>query len=218
MEYNTTRPKILISEYGRKVQEMIQYACTIEDREKRNKVAKFIVSVMAQMHQQQRDTADFRRKLWDHLIIISDFKLDVDNPFPPPQPLTLSTKPTRLDYHDKEIEYRHYGKNISVIIEKAITFDEGPEKEALVSAIANHLKKAFLTWNRESVTDETIEEHLKILSKGRLQLSDDFKLNDTNDILARHKRKKFNERQPESNGNPYKPKKKRRMNNQQNQQ
>ena len=158
---------MIIPEYGRNIQEMILFTCTVEDREKRNKAAKFIVNIMAQMHPQVKDTIDYKRKLWDHMYIISNFQLDVDSPFPPPPPLTLSEKPEKISYHDKEIEFKHYGKNIAMIIEKATEFPEGPEKDALVKAIAIHLKKSYLNWNRESVTDELIEEHLKILSKGR---------------------------------------------------
>jgi hypothetical protein len=190
MDYNTTRPGMIIPEYGRNIQEMILYTCTIEDREKRNRAAKFIVNIMGQMHPQVKDTIDYKRKLWDHMYIISNFTLDVDSPFPPPPPLTLSTKPEKIGYHDKEIEFKHYGKNIALIIEKAAEYAESPEKDALVKAIAIHLKKSYLSWNRESVNDELIEEHLKILSKGRLKLKEDVKLTTTSDLLARNKPKK----------------------------
>ena len=196
MDYNTARPSMIIPEYGRNIQDMINYTCTIEDREKRNKAARFIVNVMGQMHPQVKDSADYKRKLWDHLHIISDFKIDVDAPFPPPPPLTLSTKPEKVSYHDKEIEFRHYGKNIAIIIEKATDYPEGDEKDALVKTIAIHLKKSYLNWNRESVADDLIEEHLRILSKGRLKLKDDVRLTTTNDLLARNKpRKPFRPKQ-----------------------
>jgi hypothetical protein len=199
MEYNTTRPQMVIPEYGRNLQEMIRYTCTIEDREKRNKSARFIVSVMAQMNPHLRDSADYNHKLWDHLHVISEFKLDVDAPYPPPPPLTLSTKPEPLSYHDKDITFRHYGKNISLIIEKAMLYEEGAEKDALVKIIAIHLKKSYLNWNRESVTDELIEEHLRLLSDGKLKLHEDVRLTTTSDLLARNKpRKPF---RPKVNGN-----------------
>ena len=199
MEYNTTRGPLLISEYGRNIQKMIDYITTIEDREKRTKAAKFIVNVMSQMHPQVRDTVDYKHKLWDHLFFMSDFHLDVDPPYPPPPPLTLSTKPERIPYHNKEIQFRHYGKNIALIIEKATEYEEGPEKDALVKTIANHLKKSYLNWNRESVTDELIEDHLKALSANKLKLHEAIKLTTTNDILARNKKRKFIK--PKDNGN-----------------
>lgn len=201
MEYNTTREMMIIPEYGRNVQRMIQFACTIEDREQRNKAAKFIINVMAQLNPAVKEAGDYKHKLWDHLHIIADFKLDVDAPYPPPPPLSLSTKPETLSYHDKEIEFKHYGKNIALMIEKATEYENGPEKDALVNAIANHMKKSYLSWNRESVNDELIELHLKVLSQDKLKLHQNFKFAHTNDILARNvpvKRKPFRSYQ---NGN-----------------
>jgi len=124
------------------------------------------------------------------MYIISDFKLDVDAPYPPPPPLTQSSKPERLQYHDKEIEFRHYGKNIALMIEKACNYDDGPEKDSLINSIAHHMKKSYLSWNRESVDDDLIETHLKQLSKGRAKLTQDFRFQHTNEILGRNKKKK----------------------------
>lgn len=190
MEYNTTRGPMFISEYGRNIQKMIEYITTIEDRDKRTRVTKFIVNVMAQMHPQIRESGDYKHKLWDHLFIISDFKLDVDSPYPPPSPLTLSAKPEVIPYHDKEIMFKHYGKNIVRMIEKAIAYEDGPEKDTLVAAIANHMKKSYLNWNRESVSDELIETHLNTLSNGNLKIHQDIRLTNTNDILARNKKRR----------------------------
>ncbi|MFH1936601.1 MAG: DUF4290 domain-containing protein [Bacteroidota bacterium] len=190
MEYNTVRGPMAIAEYGRNIQRMIEYITTIEDREKRTKAAKFIVNVMSQMHPQVKESGDYKHKLWDHLYIISGFKLDVDSPYPPPEPQVLSAKPEPISYHDSEIEFRHYGKNITLMIEKATIYEEGPEKDALAKAIANHMKKSYLNWNRDSVTDELIEEQLSILSKGALKLKQDMKLATTSDILARNKKRR----------------------------
>ncbi len=192
MEYNTTRNQMVIREYGRNIQKMIEYTLTIEDREKRTQMAKQIINVMAQMNPQTRDVSDARHKLWDHLHIISGYKLDVDSPFPPPSPQEISRRPERLSYHrPSDLQFRYYGRNISLIIEKAIEKEDGDEKQALTRTIANHLKKSYLSWNRESVTDELIAEHLSLLSGGKLKLSDDDKLSNTSDILARNKKKKF---------------------------
>ena len=201
MEYNTTRELMFIPEYGRNIQRMIKFFCTIEDREKRNKAAKFIVNVMAQLNPNTKEAGDYKHKLWDHLFIIADFKLDVDAPYPPPPPLSLSTKPEHLSYHDKEIEYKHYGKNIALMIEKAMEYEEGAEKDALVVAIANHMKKSYLNWNRESVADELIEQHLGILSKEKLKLKQDFKFAHTNDILAQNQKRKPFRQGPDRNYN-----------------
>jgi hypothetical protein len=190
MEYNTTREQMVIPEYGRNVQKMIQYICTMEERERRTKAAKFVITVMGQLHPAAKETSDWKHKLWDHMYIISDFKLDVDAPFPPPPPLTQSLKPERLQYHDKEIEFKHYGKNIALMIEKACNYDDGPEKDSLINSIAHHMKKSYLNWNRESVDDELIELHLDQLSKGRAKLTQDFRFQHTNEILGRNKKKK----------------------------
>jgi len=191
MEYNTTRETMIIPEYGRNIQKMIQYLCTIEDREKRTKAATFIISVMAQMHQSVKESADFKHKLWDHMYIISDFKLDVDAPYPPPPPLSNSLKPEHISYHNHVIKYRHYGKIIPMMIEKATEYPEGPEKDSLVQAIANQMKKSYLNWNRESVTDEFIENQLFQFSGGRLKLHEDARLTHTDELLGQQRQKKY---------------------------
>jgi hypothetical protein len=196
MEYNTTRNKLNISEYGRNVQKLVNLAKTIEDREQRTKFAKVIVGIMGQINPTIRDSGDFKHKLWDHLFIIADFDLDVDAPYPMPSEEVLTRKPTRLSYGGRNIRYRMYGSNITKIIEKAMEFEEGPEKDALIHAIANHLKKSYLSWNRESVDDEQIFEHLETLSKGNLKLKDELKLNTTNEILSRNKKKKTTQDKP----------------------
>jgi len=201
MEYNTTREMMIIPEYGRNIQRMIQYCCSIEDREKRTRTARSIVSVMAELNPSVKESGDYKHKLWDHLMIIADFKLDVDAPYPPPPPLSLSTKPEHLSYHEKEIEFKHYGKNIALMIEKATAYEEGPEKEALVKAIANHMKKSYLNWNRESVDDELIVQHLGILSKDQLKLNQDFRFTNTNDLLAQNQKRKPFRQGPDRNFN-----------------
>ncbi len=190
MEYNTTREKLIIPEYGRNVQKLIEYAMTIEDREKRNNMAHLIVHIMAQMNPHVRENSDYRRKLWDHMFFISDFKLDVDSPYPKPTADILTEKPQPLEYKGNEIKFRHYGKNVEKIIQAAIEFEEGEEKDALIQTIANHLKKSYLSWNRESVNDSMINEHLKTLSDGKLYLKEDIQLNSTSEILAKTKKKR----------------------------
>jgi hypothetical protein len=189
MEYNTSLPKLIISEYGRHIQKMVDHAVTIKDREERNTVAKAIIQVMGQLNPHLRDITDFKHKLWDHLFIISDFKLDVDSPFPKPARETFQTKPERVEYPENEIKYRYYGKTIEKIIEKATKYPEGEEKTVLIEMIANHLKKSYLNWNLDSVSDEVIIKHLSDFSKGKLKLGENSKLSNTIDILARNKKK-----------------------------
>jgi len=190
MDYNTTRDKLIIKEYGRNIQKLIQRALEIEDREKRTEFAKMIVSVMGTMNPGIRDSGDYRHKLWDHLHIMSDFKLDIDSPYPPPSPDSLHKKPEPLQYKNSHIRYRMYGVNIVGMIEKATEYEEGEEKDALIKTIANHMKKSYLAWNRDSVSDDLIAEQLKILSKGKLVLKEGMKLNSTSEILSRNRKKK----------------------------
>lgn len=189
MEYNTGRGKLFIREYGRNTQKLIQYCTTIEDRAKRTAFAKTIIQIMAQINPAARESGDFRHKLWDHLHIMADFKLDVDAPYPLPSRDILIARPDKIKYHSDRAEYKMYGSNIKKIIDTAIGFNDGPEKDALVHAIANHMKKSYLNWNRESVADDLIFEHLDNLSNGKLQLKNELRLHSTNEILSRNKKK-----------------------------
>jgi hypothetical protein len=209
MEYNTTRNELVISEYGRNIQKMIEYTLTMEDRVKRTRAAFLIVDVMAQMHPQVKDTVDFKQKLWDHLHHISDFRMDVDCPYPKPTKQALEAKPEKIPYQENNIKFRQYGKNLQRIIEKAIELEDGKEKDAFVKAIANHLKKSYLNWNRDSVNDKLIFEHLELLSEGKLKLAENARLLHTDEILSRGsssstpaRRKKFTKRPKDKNG-PY---------------
>ncbi len=191
MDYNTQRELMTIAEYGRHLHKMVQDCVNIEDRQKRTRTAEFIVNVMAQMNPKVKESGDYRQKLWDHLFIISDFKLDVDAPFPPPSKEVLYSKPRQFQNQQSSIRYRHYGKYIEQIIEKAALYEEGPEKDALIKTIANHLKKSYLNWNKNTVDDDVILSNLAELSKNRLRPDEEFKLSHTNEILARNKKKKF---------------------------
>lgn len=164
---------------------------SFDDRDKRNQLAKATINVMGQLNPHLRDVNDFKHKLWDHLFIMSDFKLDVDSPYPIPSAQTLNRKPERLSYTSNNVSFKHYGRHIERIIEKAIALEEGPEKNALIKLIANHLKKSYLTWNRDTVTDEEIASHLSLLSGGKLTLKEDIKLNSAVDIIPKAKKKKF---------------------------
>jgi len=188
MEYNTTRGRLIIPEYGRNVQKMIEAAVNEQDREQRNKLARVIIKVMGQINPHLRDIADFNHKLWDHLFIISEFKLDVESPYPIPTSQILDVKPEKLLYKTKKFKYMHYGRNIEMIIEKIATLEDGPIRTRLSEGIAQHMKKSYLNWNRESVHDELILEHLEIMSKGRIKLDPEFRFRNTNDILDKLKK------------------------------
>lgn len=168
LEYNSERSKLIIPEYGRHLQKMVEHTVAIEDDQERNKVANSIIAVMGNMNPHLRDVPDFQHKLWDQLFIISDFKLNVESPFPKPTREMLAERPEMLEYPENNPKYRFYGNNIKRMIDAAKDYEEGDFKEALVLTIANHMKKSYLNWNRDSVDDEVIFNHLKELSNGKI--------------------------------------------------
>ena len=170
LEYNSERSKLIIPEYGRHLQKMVEHAVSIEDEKERNKVANSIIAVMGNMNPHLRDVPDFQHKLWDQLFMISDFKLDVESPFPKPTREMLQERPDMLEYPENNPKYRFYGNNIKRMIDEAKDHEEGDFKTALVLTIAYHMKKSYLNWNRDTVDDEVIFEHLRDLSGGKINL------------------------------------------------
>ena len=185
LSYNSSQPHLVLPEYGRNIQKMVDFAMTVKNKDERNKVAQAIIAVMGQLNPHLRDVVDFKHKLWDHIFIISDFKLDVDSPYPLPTRKTFETKPDILKYPTGKIKYKHYGKTVEAIIEKAKTYKVGEEKTYLVEVVANMMKRMYLNWNRDSVNDEVIIKHLAELSDGKLKLEDVSKLSHTSELLSR---------------------------------
>jgi hypothetical protein len=184
IEYNTERSKLIIPEYGRHMQKMVDHAISIEDPAERNKVAKAIIDVMGNMNPHLRDVADFKHKLWDQLFIISDFKLDVESPFEKPSREELAAKPERLPYPQNFPKYRFYGNNIKRMIDVALSWEEGELKQALIGTVANHMKKCFLNWNKDTVEDAVIFNHLYELSNGGIDVTtNDLVLTDSSVLL-----------------------------------
>jgi hypothetical protein len=191
MEYNTNRKKLVLPEYGRNIQKMVQLAKAEPDTEKRNKMAQAIIAIMGNMNPHLRDIADFKHKLWDHLAIIADFDLDIVSPYPAPEIETLNAKPEIVPYKTKVTKFKHYGQTIEKMVDVAIDMEEGELKEILIQLIANHMKKSYLTWNKEAVADAQIFRDLKIISEGKIDLdTDKTTLTETRDILAKNKRRK----------------------------
>lgn len=183
MEYNTEREQIVISEYGRNIQVMIRHLLNIEDRKKRTEAAHFIVSVMAQMNPQVKESNDYMHKLWDHLYIISEYKLDVDGPYDPPTPEMQKQKPDHVGYQKNNIRYGHYGQYLYDIVNEVKKMEEGPNKQSILVNIANQMKRDYLNWNRDTVNDLLILEDLKKISGNALSLPSDTKLIPTNEII-----------------------------------
>lgn len=171
MEYNTSRDHLIIPEYGRNVQRMVQHCQSIADRDQRNKVAQSIIDVIGNLNPHFRDVPDFKHKLWDHLFIMSNFQLDVDSPYPIPTPTTFESKPDKVVYPGKNDKLRHYGHIVRKMVAYAVQLEEGPLKEGLIVSIANQMKKSYLMWNKDTVDDDVIFAELRILSKGMINVS-----------------------------------------------
>ena len=184
LEYNTEREHLIIPEYGRHMQKMINHVKTLETKEERNKVAKGIIAVMGNMQPHLRDVPDFQHKLWDQLFIMANFELDVDSPYEKPTKELLEEHPEPLGYPQNFPKYRFYGNNIKTMIDIANTWEDGDLKEALTYTIANHMKKCFLNWNKDTVEDDVIYGHLYELSGGKINLKNtDEDLSDATSLL-----------------------------------
>jgi hypothetical protein len=183
MEYNTTRGPLILPEYGRNVQNMIAYAMEVGDREERNRAAQAIIEVMGQLNPHLRDVDDYRHKLWTHLFVMSDFKLDVDSPYEKPKPEVLAERPDIMEYPKSKIRFGHYGQHTQRILESAKDVTDEKEKEFLKNTMANFMKKQFLASNNDAVENNVIADQLKELSKGELVLENPDELVNTNTLL-----------------------------------
>jgi hypothetical protein len=170
LEYNSERPTMAIPEYGRHIQKLVNHCISLPEKEERTKMAKAIIDVMGNLQPHLRDVPDFKHKLWDQLFIMADFQLDVDSPYPIPSREELSEKPERLPYPKAASKYRYYGHNMQIMIDVAISWEEGEMRELLTQAIANHMKKCYLLWNKDTVSDVIIKNHLEELSENKLTI------------------------------------------------
>lgn len=189
-DYNTQRNRLVLPEYGRNIQKMVEHIMSVEDRDERNRLAKAIIVIMGNMNPHLRDIADFKHKLWDHLAIMSNFELDIDSPYETPTISILTEKPKRVPYNSNGVRFKHYGRIIQLMINEAVKMPEGKEREELIRIIANHMKKSYLTWNKDVVDDEIIFKDLRELSKGEIQISEGIRLNDSREMFK--KKKKIN--------------------------
>lgn len=176
-DYNTTRNDLILAEYGRNVQNMVKYICELPDLKERNRYAHAVIDLMGFLNPHLRDVADFKHKLWDHLHIISGYKIDVDCPYPKPTPEQAAAKPKHIGYPQQRIRFKHYGKTVETLIERAMNTEDPERKAVMVQGIANFMKMAYVTWNKDNVADETILKNLAELSGGTLQLQENVNLN-----------------------------------------
>ena len=199
--YNTRRKKLILPEYGRNIQTMVDHLSSIQDREERNRAARTIISVMGNLYPHLRDIPDFRHKLWDHLAIMSNFTLDIDSPYPLPSKEKLEEKPKKIPYSDHHIKYRHYGILTEKLIAKIKELEDPEQKRALTVLTANHMKKSFLTWNKDSVEDEQIYNDINTLYGGDIEMPEGMTLSHSKDLLQKpsNNNNKKNNRQQKNN-------------------
>ena len=185
LTYNTEKEQIVISEYGRCIQEMIKKLPEIEDRRQRTEAARYIISVMVQMNPSIKQSSDYEHKLWDHLYMISGYNLDVDSPFAPPTPIEQQRKPQHIGYQNNNIKYGHYGLYLIKMIEAASQEEDEEVREALAYSLASQMKRNYLEWNKSVVNDQVILNDLKTISGGRLVIEDESKFNASGDLLVK---------------------------------
>ena len=196
LEYNSSRNKLVISEYGRHIQKLVEHAVSLENKQERQKMADGIIDIMGELNPKLRDVADFKHKLWDHLFIISNFELDVDSPYEKPILEKLFEKPEPLNYPNAKIKYNHYGKVIELMVDEAIKMQDQDIKNKLVVAIANQMKKSYVNWNLDSVEDEIILNHLTKLSNGMLSVPEGTELSK---FIPNPKQQNFHARRKKKN-------------------
>jgi hypothetical protein len=184
LEYNTQRKSIPLPEYGRNLQKMVTKVVNMKDREKRTRYAHQIIEIMIQINPTAKDSPELRHKLWDHLHIMSDFKLDIDSPFPLPDKEVLKTQPELLSYPDDNLKYNYYGRIIQNIIDVVAEMENGQEKDFHAKNIANQMKKSYLMWNRDTVEDSLIIQHLSELSNNKIKLPENFQLKRSSELVG----------------------------------
>ena len=185
LEYNSEREDLIIPEYGRHIHKMVNMAIDCDNKNERNKMAKAIIGVMGNLNPHLRDVPDFQHKLWDQLFIMSQFKLDVDSPYPKPEKEFFEQKPEKLNYPQNHPKYRFYGNNIKKMIDVAVSWEEGEMKSQLIYIIANHMKKCFLNWNKDTVEDSVIFQHFNELSIGKIKTNlIDKPLSESKDLIS----------------------------------
>jgi len=186
MDYNTVRSNLILPEYGRNIQKMVEEVKNIEDKEERNYLAKAVIQVMGNMNPHLRDVSDFTHKLWDHLAIISNFELDIDSPYPIPSKEELVKNPDHLGYNSRDkIKFKHYGRILEDMIKRVVSYEDGAEKDYLIEVICMQMKKSFVMWNRGNVDDEQVFNDLLYLSNNQIKIPEGLVLKDVKEFAPK---------------------------------
>ena len=188
MEYSTKREKLILPEYGRNVQNMVEHIKKINDRDLRNQAAQEIINVMGNLNPHLRDINDFKHKLWDQLAQMAEFDLDIDSPYPTPLKETFEEKPNRIPYTDGPLKYRFLGRTMQKLIKAAIEIEDKEKQDELIKVITNHMKKLYVIWNKDTVEDAYIFEKLSELSDGKLKVEDGTRLMESKDLVVKKRK------------------------------
>ena len=183
MEYSSQRVKLILPEYGRNIQMMVEYIKTIEDRETRNIAAQEIINIMGNMNPHLRDINDFKHKLWDQIYQMADFNLDIDSPYPTPLRETFTSKPSRIPYTEGRLKYKYLGRIMQKLIVAATELEDKEKKDELIKVITNHMKKLYVIWNKDTVEDAVIFDKLTELSGGKLLVENGTRLIESKDLM-----------------------------------
>jgi hypothetical protein len=183
MEYSTQRTRLILPEYGRNIQKMVEYIKTIEDRETRNIAAQEIINIMGNMNPHLRDINDFKHKLWDQLAQMAEFELDIDSPYPTPLEETFTAKPSRIPYTEGRLKYKYLGRIMQKLIIAATEIADKEKQDELIKVITNHMKKLYVIWNKDTVEDSVIFDKLHELSNGKLLVETGTRLIESKDLM-----------------------------------
>ena len=190
MDYNTSRNHLILPEYGRNIQKMVEHAASMDNKEERNKAIQEIINVMGNMNPHLRDINDFKHKLWDQVAQMSDFEMEMDSPYPTPEKETFTSKPNNVPYLKGGLKYKYLGRTILKLINAAIEEEDEEKKSELIRIITNHMKKSYIMWNKDTVDDSVIFEKLDELSKSKLKVEDNTRLTDSRNIFNNRKKKR----------------------------
>jgi hypothetical protein len=189
MDYSTKRERLILPEYGRNVQYMVEHIKKINDRDLRNQAAQEVINVMGNLNPHLRDINDFKHKLWDQLAQMADFDLDIDSPYPTPKKETFEEKPEKIPYVDGPLKYRFLGRTMQQLIKAAVEIEDKEKQEELIMVITNHMKKLYVIWNKDTVEDDYIFKMLSELSNGKLAVEDGTRLMESKDLMQKKKKK-----------------------------
>lgn len=195
MQYNTQQKRLPLPEYGRGIQHMVDYALTLTDRAERQRCAQSIIRMMGTLFPQLRDVPDFTHKLWDHLAIMADFKLDIDYPYTVVSKEEFAAKPAPIPYPKDHIRYRHYGRYVSEILDRAVALAPGKEKDMLIYLAACNMKKKYITWNKDGVEDRKIFIDIFDYTQGAIEiLPEDMELPSLKDLPSQQQSQSYQPR------------------------